>query len=168
MPVLARGRHRRPERGACFLEYTALLAGEPFGDAPACVDAELAAVLRHANDVLSAADRPRLVPLLGRAIGLAVPAGEGGQAAAVARLRRAAARHLTDALGVRPAPALWRACRSGRDVDRLFWSLMSEPEPVRTSAAWVDRLLDRLVLLHGCYEQAMVEPAVAGAVRPAG
>src|SRR3712207_8357108 len=65
-------------------------------------------------------------------------------------------------LGVHPSPAEWRAHAGGRDVDRLFWSLMLEPTPVSTSAAWVDRLLDRLVLLHACYEQAMAQ------LRPAG
>src|ERR1700712_3852244 len=73
LPVLSRGKHKHPGKGACFMEYTALLAGEPFGDAPGCVDRELAAVLRHANDTLSDADRPRLVPLLGRSVGLVVP-----------------------------------------------------------------------------------------------
>src|SRR5690242_7694245 len=72
MPVLSRGKHRNPEQGACFMEYTALLAGEAHTDQPACVDAELAAVLRGANDKLSDADRGLLVPLLGRAIGLTV------------------------------------------------------------------------------------------------
>jgi len=37
---------------------------------------------------------------------------------------------------------------------------MSEPCPVSTSAAYVDRLLSRLVLLHQCYEQAMDELAL--------
>src|SRR3954453_4760278 len=73
LPVLSRGKHKNPSKGACFLEYTSVLAGEPFSDSPACVDRELAAVLRHANDLLADADRPRLVPLLGRAVGLVVP-----------------------------------------------------------------------------------------------
>src|SRR3712207_1029144 len=51
MPVLRRGRHKNQSRGACFMEYTALLAGEPFTDEPLCVDGELAAVLRGANDI---------------------------------------------------------------------------------------------------------------------
>jgi hypothetical protein len=34
---------------------------------------------------------------------------------------------------------------------------MLEPTPVSTSAAYVDRLVDRLVLLHECYEQAMAQ-----------
>jgi hypothetical protein len=175
MPVLGRGRHRSPARGACFLEYTALLAGEPFSDAPACVDAELAAVLRHANDRLSTADRQRLVPLLGRAIGLAVPepleARQRGRSrrsavhwdvralprysAAVGSLREAVARRFTTTLGVEVPSHEWRWYDSGRDLDRLFWSLMLEPTAVTTSPAWVDRLVSRLVLLHECYEQAM-------------
>src|SRR3954449_10891111 len=118
MPILGRGRHRSPAHGACFMEYTSLLAGEPFTDAPSCVDGELAAVMRHANDTVSAADRPRLVPLLGRSIGLAVPGPVGPRlprprrrpnrdwdvaamadhAAAVGRLRRGAARRFTASL----------------------------------------------------------------------
>ena len=187
MPILSRGRHRSPARGACFMEYTALLAGEPFSDAPGCVDAELAAVMRHANDRMSAADRSRLLPLLGRSIGLTVPepvatrprhrsrrpVGEEARALAahagtVGRLRQSVSRRFTTALDQHVAPAAWRGCASGRDVDRLFWSLMSEPCPVSTSAAYVDRLVRRLVLLHQCYEQAMDElglPRTASAER---
>lgn len=161
MPLLSRGRHRSPARGACFLEYTALLAGEPFTDTPACVDGELAAVLRHANDRLSDGDRFRLVPLLGRAIGLVVPGPDASHGAVVTELRRSVARRFTAALGTRPAPGEWRGHACGRDVDRLFWSLMLEPTPVSTSAAYVDRLVDRLVLLHECYEQAMAELGLA-------
>ncbi|MGY1671661.1 hypothetical protein [Geodermatophilus sp. SYSU D00710] len=153
LPVLSRGRHRSPERGACFLEYTSLLAGEPFSDAPRCVDGELAAVLRHANDVLSAADRPRLLPLLGRAIGLvSVDAG---------RLRRDVARRVAADVGAPLSPEERRWAGAGA-VDRLFWSLMHEPAPVSTSAAWVARLLERLDLLHGCYEAALAAPVGAG------
>lgn len=148
LPVLGRGRHRSPARGACFLEYTSLLAGEPFGDAPRCVDAELAAVLRHANDVLSSADRPRLLPMLGRAVGLVAGPADAG------RLRRAVARRFAADVGSRPSPEERRWAATGA-VDRLFWSLMPEPVPVSTSAAWVDRLVERLDLLHGCYEAAV-------------
>lgn len=183
MPVLGRGRHRSPARGACFMEYTALLAGEPFSDAPGCVDGELAAVMRHANDRLSATDRPRLLPLLGRAIGLVVPEpvvarprrrsrrpveadvrAVADHARAVGRLRQSVAQRFTTALGLPVASTTWRDHASGRDVDRLFWSLMSEPCPVSTSAAYVDRLLSRLVLLHECYEQAVDELALPRAV----
>src|SRR4051794_8049410 len=123
MPVLSRGKHRNPARGACFMEYTALLAGEPVTDQPACVDWQLAAVMRGANDRLSDADRPLLVPLLGRAIGLSVgppPKGGGWRGPSSARrqrheervqyhrqalrLRRAGARPVLGAPGSPPPP----------------------------------------------------------------
>ena len=130
MPVLNRGKHRNPSRGACFMEYTALLAGEPFTDQPRCVDGELAAVLRGANDMLSDVDRRLLVPLLGRAIGLGVepppPGPAGCRGAAIrrrremaapyqertARLRREATRRFLAALGPSSSPTT--GARSGR------------------------------------------------------
>jgi hypothetical protein len=172
MPVLARGRHKDPTRGACFLEYTSLLAGEAFSDEPACVDRELAAILRQANDRLTDADRPHLVPLLGRAVGLVVPppstvAGwvpQPGMTAdqVEARLasfagrtvtlhRRVSARFMA-ALDVVPDPAVLRRFDGGRDLRQLFWFLMEGPTYPATSAAWVDRLIRRLVLLHECFE----------------
>jgi len=165
MPVLSRGKHRNPARGACFMEYTALLAGEPFSDAPRCVDRELAAVLRHANDTLSDADRPRLLPLLGRSIGLAVRPpvpgpGEPDDALVVRHARttvglhRAVSRRFMAAIGHVPTQDELRLHDDGRDVDDLFWYLMLEPTVLRTSAEYVERLLGRLVLLHECYERA--------------
>jgi hypothetical protein len=183
MPVLGRGKHRNPSRGACIMEYTSLLAGEPFTDAPACVDEELAAVLRGANDKLSDADRPRLVPLLGRSIGLAAgprPAGRVWCRSAplrrqrraqrahyqsqALRLRRTVSRRFTAALGSMPSSAtnIWSGC--GEEVSWLFWDLMDHPGRARSTEDYVSRLVDRLHLLHSCYEQAMAELGIAGAV----
>jgi hypothetical protein len=172
LPVLGRGKHRDPSRGACFLEYTSLLAGEPFSDEPACVDRELAAILRQANDRLSDADRSRLVPLLGRAVGLVVPppaavqdwtsqpeltAGQLDQllaafARTTAAVHRGVSARFMAALGVVPGPALLRRFDRGRDLRQLFWHLMERPTRPATPTARVDRLLDRLVLLHECFE----------------
>jgi hypothetical protein len=188
MPVLSRGKHKRPSRGACFMEYTALLAGEPFTDAPACVDRELAAVLRRANDVLSDADRPRLTPLLGRAVGLvlrppaahdwaSLPLAEDGAyerdvighaRATVALHRQVMSRFLAAVGYVLSHPETLRY-DDGREVAALFWDLMDHPGRVR-KAEWVTRLVERLVLLHECYEQALVEvgarPAAARSGAP--
>jgi hypothetical protein len=189
MPVLSRGKHRNPARGACFMEYTAMLAGEPITDAPGCVDAELAAVLRGANDKLSDDDRPLLVPLLGRAVGLTVgppPTGRRWSRTASARrqgreertrylsqtlrLRRAASRRFMTAVGSVPSSATstWSGC--GEEVSWLFWDLMDRPTPLEKAPDVTRRLLDRLVLLHECYEQTMRDlglprlmPVVAGA-----
>jgi hypothetical protein len=175
MPVLSRGKHRNPSRGACFMEYTSVLAGEPFTDEPRCVDGELAAVLRGANDKLSDTDRSLLLPLLGRAIGVAVerpPARAWGLPAAArrrrreqvaryqedtARLRRAVSRRFMAALGSSPSPATQVRCGWGEELHWLFWDLMSEPTPATRTEDHVRRLVDRLHLLHECYEQAMEE-----------
>lgn len=183
MPVLSRGKHRQPSRGACFMEYTSVLAGEPFTDRPRCVDEELAAVLRGANDKLSDADRPLLVPLLGRAIGLGVPpppqmkrwrrtAAErrllreqrARWASQTALLRRAVSRRLAAALGSTPARSndLWSG--GGEDVAWLFWDLMAEPTPPASSREYRARLVDRLWLLHDCYEQAMADQGLSRAL----
>jgi hypothetical protein len=192
LPVLGRGKHRNPSRGACFLEYTALLAGEPFSDEPACVDRQLADVLRHANDILSDAERPVLLPLLGRAVGLVVPppaglpdprladptADEVWRAVVVPHSRRTAGLHravsarFTAALGVRLTADEERAHDGGREVARLFWSLLDRPGRAVGAAARTARLAARLDLLHTCYEQALAElqpvqsagPATSGTV----
>src|SRR3954453_4213856 len=86
MPVLSRGKHKNPSKGACFLEYTSVLAGEPFSDSPGCVDRGLAAVLRHANDLLgpAAPARPGRFPRLGGAVGRVAPPPTAADAGAPA------------------------------------------------------------------------------------
>jgi len=173
LPMLSRGKHTNPSRGACFMEFTSLLAGGPFTDDPGCVDAELAAVLRRANDTLTDADRPVLVPLLGRAIGLAVespPSGALRRSSSdrrqrreeraryrtqTALLRRTVSRRFMAAIGVSPSKAtdVWSA--GGEELAWLFWDLMDEPIVLRRPEDLVRRLVDRLHLLHECYERAM-------------
>jgi hypothetical protein len=175
LPVLSRGRHRNPARGACFMEYTALLAGEPFSDAPRCVDPELASVLRAANDALSDDERPALVPFLGRAIGLVVErpggrartvrsfrlrrVGRSGEAAVdpTARLHRLVSDQFGSAVGL-PTSKTWsRWYRDYASVSELFWDLMSVPTTAETARDLTGRLVQRLDLLHRCYEEALIE-----------
>jgi hypothetical protein len=173
LPVLSQGKHRNPARGACFMEYTSVLAGEPFTDSPRCVDAELAAVLRGANDMLSDEERPAMVPLLGRAIGLVVPAPEhpAGRmgfwlrrrrpdcqdpaVAHTAALRRSVSERFLRAVAVTSAHPRWSWYARHTRVSRLFWDLMNEPASPATPDAYAERLVARLDLLHGCYEEAM-------------
>jgi hypothetical protein len=70
LPMLARGKHRSPRKGACFMEFASLLAGERWSDHPACTHPLLAAVARHVNDHTSDAGRSRLVDLIPSVIGL--------------------------------------------------------------------------------------------------
>jgi hypothetical protein len=34
LPILSRGRHRNPRKGACFMEMASVLAGEKWTDHP--------------------------------------------------------------------------------------------------------------------------------------
>jgi hypothetical protein len=70
LPVLSRGKHRNPRKGACFMELASYLAGERWSDHPACTHPLLAAIARLVNDHTSDAERPRLVELIPSVIGL--------------------------------------------------------------------------------------------------
>lgn len=70
MPMLARGRHRSPRRGACFMELASYLAGEPWTDSPACTDESLAHLARLVNDLSTDKARPMLSPMIPSVIGL--------------------------------------------------------------------------------------------------
>ena len=70
LPTLSRGKHRSPRKGACFMEFASLLAGERWSDHPACTHPLLAAVARHVNDYTSDAGRSRLAELIPSVIGL--------------------------------------------------------------------------------------------------
>jgi hypothetical protein len=70
MPVLSRGKHRNPRKGACFMELVSYLAGERWSDHPPCTHSLLGALARHVNDRTSDAARPRLAMLIPSVIGL--------------------------------------------------------------------------------------------------
>src|SRR3954454_8380228 len=69
VPVLSRGRHRSPRRGACFMEFASFLAGEPWSDHPSCTHPLLAEVARQVNDLIGDEDRQLLVPLVPSIVG---------------------------------------------------------------------------------------------------
>src|SRR5262245_1758789 len=70
VPVLSRGKHRNPRKGACFMELASFLAGEPWSDHPACTHPLVAALARLVNDYTSDTARQRLAPLIPTVIGL--------------------------------------------------------------------------------------------------
>ncbi|CAN5220752.1 hypothetical protein BH24ACT10_BH24ACT10_02110 [soil metagenome] len=70
LPVLSRGKHRNPRKGACFMELASFLAGERWSDHPSCTHPLLAEVARQVNDRTSEAGRSRLAPLIPDVIGL--------------------------------------------------------------------------------------------------
>jgi hypothetical protein len=71
VPLLSRGKHRRPRQGACFMEFASYLAGERWSDHPACTHPLLASLARQVNDHISDDERQTLLPLVPDVIGLA-------------------------------------------------------------------------------------------------
>jgi hypothetical protein len=70
MPVLSRGKHRNPRRGACFMEMASFLAGQPWSDSPGCTHPLLAEMARLVNDNVTDRLRAQLVPMVPSVIGL--------------------------------------------------------------------------------------------------
>lgn len=70
IPILSAGRHRNARRGACFMEFASYLAGERWSDHPDCTDAQLSALARDVNDLVSQEQRDALAPLIHRVVGL--------------------------------------------------------------------------------------------------
>jgi hypothetical protein len=69
VPVLSRGRHRTPRRGACLMELASVLAGERWSDHPACTHPLLAELARRVNDHTSDAERQQLTLLIPSVVG---------------------------------------------------------------------------------------------------
>lgn len=70
LPVLSRGKHRNPRKGACFMELASYLAGERWSDHPPCTHPLLATEARLVNDFTSDSARPRLAQLIPSVIDL--------------------------------------------------------------------------------------------------
>lgn len=70
VPVLSRGKHRNPRKGACFMEFASYLAGERWSDHPSCTHPLLAHLARLVNDHMSDAGRRRLTGLVPSVVGL--------------------------------------------------------------------------------------------------
>ena len=69
-PVLSRGKHRNPRKGACLMELVSYLAGERWSDHPSCTHPLLAELARDVNDFTSDANRSELGLLAPSVIGL--------------------------------------------------------------------------------------------------
>lgn len=70
VPVLSRGRHRSPRKGACFMEMASYLAGERWSDHPSCTHPLLAQLARMVNDHTSDDERTALAPLIPNVVGI--------------------------------------------------------------------------------------------------
>jgi hypothetical protein len=143
LPMLARGKHRNPRKGACFMEFASLLAGERFSDHPACTHPLLAAVARHVNDHTSDAARPRLAGLIPSVVGLTgddlhVDARIALRSATMALPVAAAGRQRVMAVSVLACERVL-AELDGRPVGSLAEQSRSALARAPHAAAWADR-----------------------------
>ena len=69
IPVLSRGRHRTPRRGACFMEFASVLAGERWSDHPSCTHPLLGQLARRVNDHSGDDARQELTSLIPLVVG---------------------------------------------------------------------------------------------------
>jgi hypothetical protein len=145
LPTLSRGKHRSPRKGACFMEFASLLAGERWSDHPACTHPLLAAVARHVNDLTSDAGRARLAELIPSVIGLTGedPHIDARMALGSARLALpvvAAERQRVLAVGVLSCERML-AVLDGRPVGALEEQSRSALIKVPQAAAWAARFI---------------------------
>lgn len=70
VPVLSRGRHRTPRKGACFMEMASYLAGEKWSDHPRCTHPVLGSLARCVNDALGDRRRQELASMIPEVVGL--------------------------------------------------------------------------------------------------
>lgn len=70
VPVLSRGSHRNPRKGACFMEMASYLAGERWSDHPRCTHPLLASMARCINDAVDDGTRQEFTQLIPGVVGL--------------------------------------------------------------------------------------------------
>jgi hypothetical protein len=142
VPVLSRGKHRNPRRGACFMELASYLAGERWSDHPACTHPLLAALARDVNDYTSDDARGRLAGLIPSVIGLTSddPHVDARIALSCARMALpvvAASRQQVLAVSVLACERML-AGLDGRPADRLTEPSRSALAHVPHAAQWAD------------------------------
>ena len=170
LPILSRGKHRSPRRGACFMEYASFLAGESWSDHPACTDPSLASLARMVNDCCSDEARNRLVTLIPSVIGLT---GDGARTGVRLAARAASAalpiasegRQRALAAGLLRCDELLAA--AGEDIDKSPRSLISEAlDRTPDAAAWARRFLKAAGPIHPrsipLMTDAIIRTAVVG------
>jgi hypothetical protein len=147
LPLLSRGKHRNPRKGACFMELASVLAGERWSDHPACTHPLLAAVARHVNDFTTDAGRPRLAGLIPSVIGLTaddlrIDARIALRSATMALPVVAADRQRVMAVAVLACERVL-AELDGRPVGELRASSRSALARAPLAAAWAGRFIAR-------------------------
>lgn len=150
LPMLSRGKHRNPRRGACFMELASFLAGERWSDRPRCTHPLLAHLARLVNDCTSDAARPALATMIPSVIGLVSDDPRWNHEIAHLAARRAlpvVAEETQRALAV-GLLSLDRllAPGDGRDEDTLRWTTAQALDAVPLATRWARDFVARGVV----------------------
>ncbi len=148
MPVLSRGAHRKPRKGACFMEFASYLAGETWSDHPHCTHPVLAGLAREVNDRVSDDVRQRLLPLIPDVVGLTPGDARSGawisRYAALTALRTGSrARQGVAAVGLLHCERFLNALE-GRPEARISWAGRRALDAAPQAHEWARHFVDRL------------------------
>ena len=147
VPILSRGKHRNPRKGACFMEMASYLAGERWSDHPRCTHPLVASVARLVNDNTTDDGRTRLTELIPSVVGLTTTDPRADA--------RIALRCATAALPIAPAErqkvmavSVLTAERAlatldGRDASTLQATSVAALESVPRAATWAREFVGR-------------------------
>ena len=151
---LGKGRHASPRHGACVMELSSMLAGEPFDDHPRAVCPVIAGFLRGYNDLLPDGRHGELYAVAAQVVGTR----------STGAVRRARARRLmTWAARDKTPPAyrhrFWVRVRPWDLIllPAVEAALRMEPEQRRTAVA---ALLDELCAIGTAPQAPVAAPAV--------
>lgn len=169
VPVLSRGKHRSPRKGACFMEFASYLAGERWSDHPDCTHPLLAAVARGVNDYTSDEGRQQLTPLIPSVIGLTsedlrVDAGIALLCARTALPIVAAEQQRVMAVGVLSSERVLARFDPGRTA-RLSDASRSVLEQVPDAVTWARRFTDDLMPSTKGFRRIAAPSIVSNAVK---
>lgn len=164
---LSKGKHASPNDGACVMELSSMLAGEPFSDRPASVCPVIAGFMRAYNDRVDDDRRQDLYRYAAEVVGTrAAPDVEH------ARERRC----LEWADGMRrqrPRPLRWIARNGNGSVDRRLGLDAAGTYAARSIRRHGDRthvaalaLLDELIAMGGGSAAPPLPPAAPSATTP--
>jgi hypothetical protein len=167
---LAPGSHSSPREGVCVVELASLLAGEKFSDHPRCVCVVIAGFLRSLNDRVAHADRQRLRPYAGRAVGsrsarqISRQRRDACLAAAGVRLEGGRIRRLLGRLAIRARIFFVVGLRPAMRLNRGAGEYAARAVFARNGAEEAFALLDRLLAV-GALEAAPLADPVHGATQ---
>ena len=139
LPVLSAGRHRNSRKGACFMEYASVLAGERWSDHPPCTHEAVSALARAVNDCTSDSARSRIAPLIPEVIGLTTRSGS-----------------LDD-----DQVAVLVAARAGIAAVRI--ASESRQRTIAVGLLYAHTLVERTELAHGAVVSSAIDDALASA-----